>query len=60
MRCIVRSTAKSTERFIEHTEALRLSLADQRQFAEALLSPPKAAPALKRAFARHRELVSAE
>jgi uncharacterized protein (DUF1778 family) len=60
MRCIVRSTVKSTERFIEHTEVLRLSPADQKQFAEALLSPPKDAPALKRAFTRRRELVSPE
>ncbi len=53
----VQDAARNT---IEQTDVLRLSLADQEQFAQALLSPPKATPALKRAFARHRKLVSPE
>jgi uncharacterized protein (DUF1778 family) len=36
---------------------MRLSLADQVCFAEVLLSPPKSAPALKRAFVRHQQLI---
>ena len=48
---------EEAENVIEQTEVLRLSLADQKQFAQALLSPPEAAPTLKRAFIRHRELV---
>ncbi|WP_414040011.1 DUF1778 domain-containing protein [Acidithiobacillus sp. M4-SHS-6] len=39
---------------------IRLSLADQECFAQALLSPPQPAPALERAFARraaHRGLL---
>ncbi len=45
---------------IEQAESLRLSLADQERFAQALLSPPRATPALSRAFARHRKLLSSE
>ncbi|MBR4877014.1 MAG: DUF1778 domain-containing protein, partial [Rhodocyclaceae bacterium] len=35
----------------------RLSLADQECFAQALLAPPEASPALKRAFARRRQIL---
>lgn len=44
---------------IEQAEVVRLSRIDQECFAEALISPPKPAPALKRAFARHRKMVRA-
>jgi uncharacterized protein (DUF1778 family) len=36
-------------RAIEQTEIIRLSIEDQRQTAEAILNPPKPAPALRRA-----------
>jgi uncharacterized protein (DUF1778 family) len=36
---------------------VRLSLADQECFAQALLSPPEPAPALKCAFERRRKLL---
>ena len=39
-------------------EDIRLSLADQECFAQALLSPPQPAPALERAFARRRKLLA--
>ena len=39
---------------------VRLSLADQECFAQALLSPPQPAPALDRAFERRRKLLQAE
>ena len=45
---------------IEKAEVIRLSLADQECFARALLTPPTQTPALERAFARRRELVSTE
>ncbi|MBK7846252.1 MAG: DUF1778 domain-containing protein [Zoogloea sp.] len=45
---------------IEPAEVIRLSLADQECFAQALLSPPRPKPALKRAFARRRKLICAE
>ncbi|WP_454458282.1 type II toxin -antitoxin system TacA 1-like antitoxin [Thauera phenylacetica] len=39
---------------------MRLLLADQECFAQALLSSPQPAPALERAFARCRKLLRAE
>jgi prevent-host-death family protein len=57
---VITAIQEAAENVIQQTEVLRLSLADQKHFAQALLSPPKAAPALGRAFARHRELVSGE
>ncbi|MBS0213946.1 MAG: DUF1778 domain-containing protein [Proteobacteria bacterium] len=42
---------------IERAEVIRLSRADQECFAQALLSPPKRAPALKRAYARRAKLL---
>ena len=44
---------------IEEAEVMRLSLADQEFFAQALLSPPKPTPALQRAFARRNKLLRA-
>ena len=57
---IISAVQEAAQNAIAQTEVLRLSLADQEHFAQALLSPPKATPALKRAFARHRKLVSTE
>jgi uncharacterized protein (DUF1778 family) len=57
---VITAVQEAAQNTIEQTEVLRLSLADQERFAQVLLSPPKATPALKRAFARHRKLVSAE
>jgi uncharacterized protein (DUF1778 family) len=57
---VIGAIEEAAKRTIEETEVLRLSLADQERFAQALMSPPKAAPALKRAFARHRKMVPAE
>ena len=57
---VIDAIQEAAARTIEQTEVIRLSLADQESFARALLSPPEATPALKRAFARHQELVSAE
>jgi uncharacterized protein (DUF1778 family) len=37
-----------------------LSLADQERFAQALLSPPKPSPALRRAIKRHDKLLRSE
>ena len=57
---VVSAAQDAARRAIEQSEVIRLSLADQKCFARALLAPPKPAPALKRAFARHRKLVRAE
>ena len=55
---IIAAVQEAAQNAIERTEVLRLSLADQERFAQALFTPPEAAPALKRAFARHRKLVA--
>lgn len=57
---VIAAIQEAAQNTIEQTGILRLSLADQERFARAILSPPKATPSLKRAFARHRKLVSAE
>jgi uncharacterized protein (DUF1778 family) len=54
---VISAVQDAAQKAFEQAEVLRLSLEDQKRFAEALLSPPKAVPALKRAFARHRKLV---
>ena len=53
---VVTAAREAACRAIEETEILRLSVEDQRQIAEALLNPPAPAPALRRAFKRHKEL----
>jgi uncharacterized protein (DUF1778 family) len=47
-----------TQERIEHHESLELLAEDQALLAASLSSPPLAKPALKRAFARHRELIA--
>ncbi|MFW8565513.1 DUF1778 domain-containing protein [Orrella sp. 11846] len=47
-------------RTVEQAEIIRLSMADQACFVQALLSPPKQTPALGRAFVRHRKLLCSE
>lgn len=54
---VVQEAAKNA---IEQAEVIRLSMADQAVFAEALLSPPKPAAALERAFAKRSKLLRAE
>lgn len=44
---------------IEDVEIIRLSIKDQRAIADALLNPPKPAPALRRAVERRRKLLGA-
>lgn len=54
---VVVAVQEAAQRAIERVDVIRLSLEDQRCFAEALLSPPEATPALKRAFVRHSKLL---
>lgn len=54
---VVAAVEDAARRAIEQAEIIRLSLADQQCFAAALLSPPPASPALKRAMKRHDELL---
>lgn len=57
---VVAAVQEAAQHAIERAEVMRLSLADQEAFAQALISPPKPAPALKRAIARRRSLLRAE
>jgi uncharacterized protein (DUF1778 family) len=57
---VVSAVQEAAQRTIEQGEVVRLSLADSERFAQALLSPPDPSPALERAFARRRKLLSAE
>ena len=57
---VVSTAQEAAQRVIEQTEILRLSLADQHCFAEALLAPPEPNEALKRAFQRRSNLLRSE
>ena len=54
---VVAAAQAAAARTIEQTQIIRLSVEDQRAFAEAILNPPEPVDALRRAFARHRELI---
>jgi len=54
---VVAAAQEAAHRTIEETQIIRLSVEDQRAFAEAILNPPEPTPALRRAFRRHRELI---
>ncbi len=57
---VVSAVQEAAQRTIEQAEIVRLSLADQECFAQALLSPPPPAPALERAFTRRNQLLGTE
>lgn len=57
---VVTAVQEAAQRAIEQAEVIHLSLVDQERFAQALLSPPKPAPALKRAFTRRNKLLREE
>lgn len=54
---VVAAAQEAANRTIEQTQIIRLSVADQRAFVEAILNPPDPTPALRRAFRRHRESI---
>ena len=53
---VVTAAREAAIRAIEEVEILRLSAADQRIIAEAILNPPEPSPALRRAFQRRKKL----
>jgi uncharacterized protein (DUF1778 family) len=57
---VVTAAREAACKTIQESEIIRLSVADQRQFAQAILHPPAPSPALKRAFRRHRKLFGAK
>ena len=54
---VVAAVYDAAQRAIEQADVVRLSLADQQCFAQALQSPPPPSEALERAFARRRQLL---
>ncbi len=54
---VVAAAQEAAHKAIEETHIIRLSVEDQRAFAEALLNPPEPTPALRRAFEHHRRLI---
>ncbi len=57
---VISAVRDAAQQAIEQSSIIRLSVTDQECFAQTLLSPPKPNPALKRAFARRKKLLSAE
>ena len=57
---IVSAMQEAVQRVIEQRDVIKLSLEDQTRFANAILSPPAISPALKRAFAKHHDMVVVE
>jgi uncharacterized protein (DUF1778 family) len=56
---VVSAAQEAAARTIEQAQIIRLSVEDQRAIAAAVLNPPPLTPAMERAVARHRELISA-
>jgi uncharacterized protein (DUF1778 family) len=56
--CFIAAAAQeAAHRTIEETQIIRLSVEDQRAFAEAILNPPEPSEALLGAGRRHREMI---
>jgi uncharacterized protein (DUF1778 family) len=54
---VVSAAQDAANRTIGETEIVRLSVAGQRAFAEAIVNPPAPTAGLRKAFANHRRLV---
>jgi uncharacterized protein (DUF1778 family) len=55
---IVAAAQAEAHRTIEETQIIRLSVEDQRSFADAILNPPPPGDALKRAALAYRNLIA--
>ena len=56
---VVSTAQEAAHRTIEETQIIRLSVDDQRTFAEAILNPPPLTPAMERAIERYRKVIAA-
>lgn len=56
---VVAAAQDAAHRTIEETQIIRLSLEDQRAFAEAIINPPPPSPGLLRAAEAYRKLIKA-
>jgi len=54
---VVAAAQEAAHRTIEEAQIIRLSLEDQRAFAEAIINPPEPAPAFRRSLRRHSETI---
>ena len=57
---VVAASSEAARLTIETTDIIRLSVDDQRFFAESILNPPEPTAALRQAFEKHRELFGVE
>jgi len=57
---VVAAAQEAAHRAIEETQIIRLSIEDQRAFAEAILNPPAPNDAMRRAAQAYRDLVTAD
>ena len=56
---VVAAAEEAAHRTIEQAHIIRLSLEDQRRFAEAIINPPKPNKALRRAAKAYKALIAA-
>jgi uncharacterized protein (DUF1778 family) len=56
---VVAAAQEAATRTIEEAQIIRLSVEDQRAIAAVILNPPPLTPAMERAVARHRKIISA-
>jgi uncharacterized protein (DUF1778 family) len=54
---VVAAARDAAHRMIEETQIIRLSVADQQMFVDAILNPPPPSDAMRRAAAAYRDLV---
>ena len=54
---VVAAAEETARRMINEAHIIRLSVEDQRRFAELLLDPPALSPAMKRARQAHAKLI---
>lgn len=52
---VMQAALQAAHQAIEQNRVIRLSVEDQRRFAEALLNPGEPAPAMQRAIDRYRQ-----
>ena len=57
---VVTAAHEAATRVVEDASVVRLAIADQHRFAEALLNPRPLAPAMERARDRQRALIASE
>jgi uncharacterized protein (DUF1778 family) len=55
---VVSAAQEAARRTIEDAQIIRLSVKDQRAFAESILDPPPLTPAMKHAIERYRKVIT--